>query len=135
MSQQDPKKPQFPLMRPDKDRDRQQREGGGGEGPNGPQPPRRTPRIPTWIVAVVILALIGWYVWQFFGPSDDENITSVPYTVVTEQIDADNIRKATLGETEIRAELKDAIKFDTENEQVDQNAPSSDTDIEQTDDI
>ncbi|HWV24827.1 MAG TPA: ATP-dependent zinc metalloprotease FtsH [Thermomicrobiales bacterium] len=133
MSQQDPKKPQFPLMRPDQDRARQQRQ--GGEGPNGSEPPRRTPRIPTWVVAVVILALVGWYVWEFFGPQDNSATTVVPYSVVTEQIDAGNVRKATLSETKIQVDLKNAINFDTENDRVDPNAPSSDSNIEQTDNV
>jgi len=135
MSQPDPKKPQFPLMRPDQDRNRQQKQRPNGEGPNGPEPSRRTPRIPTWIVAVVILALVGWYVWEFFGPQDDPSVTDVPYSVVTEQIAADNVSKATLSETEIKLELKKAINFDTENERVDANAPSDNAAIENTDEI
>lgn len=135
MSQPDPKKPQFPLMRPDQDRDKQQKQRQKGEGPEDPEPPRRTPRIPTWIVAVVILALVGWYVWEFFGPQDDPSVTDVPYSVVTEQIDADNIRKATLSDTEVKVELKDPINYDTENERVDANAPTDDENIEQTSEL
>jgi cell division protease FtsH len=133
MSQPDPKKPQFPLMRPEQDRNRQPRK--NGDGSNGSEPPRRTPRIPTWVVATVILALVGWYVWEFFGPQDDPSITDVPYSVVTEQIAGDNVRKATLSETEIRLELKKAIKFDTENERVDPAAPADQPSVEQTDEI
>jgi cell division protease FtsH len=133
MSQPDPKKPQFPLMRPEQDRNRQPRK--NGDGSNGSEPPRRTPRIPTWVVATVILALVGWYVWEFFGPQDDPSITDVPYSVVTEQIADGNVRKATLSETEIRLELKNAIKFDTENERVDPDAPADQARVEQTDEI
>ena len=135
MSQQDPKKPQFPLMRPDQDRDRQRQRQGGGGDPDGSQPPRRAPRIPTWVVATIILALVGWYIWEFFGPEDDPNVTSVPYSVITEQIDAENISRATLSETEIRVELKDAVTYDTENERVDPNAPADGENIDETNEM
>jgi cell division protease FtsH len=133
MSQPDPKKPQFPLMRPEQDRNRQPRK--NGDGSNGSEPPRRTPRIPTWVVATVILALVGWYVWEFFGPQDDPTLTSVPYSVVTEQIADDNVRKATLSETEIRLELKKPIPYDTETERIAPEAPTDQPTIEQTDEV
>jgi cell division protease FtsH len=135
MSQQDPKKPQFPLMRPDQDRNRQQRQRQGGDDPNGSQPPRRTPKIPTWVVATVIIALVGWYIWEFFGPQDDPNVTEVPYSVVTEQIESDNVTRAVLSETEIRVELAEPIKYDPEREVVDPNAPATQASIEQADEI
>ena len=136
MSQQDPKKPQFPLMRPDQDRSRQQRQRGGGDGPNGPQiPPRRTPRIPTWVVATLIIALVGWYIWQFFGPDQGTAATSVPYSVATQQIADNNVDKAILSETKIRLELTKEINYDPENERVDPTAPQGATNIERTSDI
>jgi len=134
MSQQDPKKPQFPLMRPDQDRNRQQNQNkkGGGQ----PQPPeRRTPKIPTWVVASLIIALVGWYIWEFFGPSDDENITGVTYSAITEQIAAGNVERATLGETSIEVELGDLIRWDSENDRVDMQAPADNANITETDHI
>ncbi len=134
MSQQDPKKPQFPLMRPDQDRNRQQNQNqkGGGQ----PQPPeRRTPKIPTWVVASLIIALVGWYIWEFFGPSDDPNITGVTYTAITEQIDAGNVERATLGETSIEVELRDLIRWDSEADRVDMQAPADNPNITETDHI
>ncbi|MDQ3523917.1 MAG: ATP-dependent zinc metalloprotease FtsH [Chloroflexota bacterium] len=128
------KKPQFPLMRPDKDRNRQQKPGeGGNEDPDMPQ--RRTPRIPTWLVATLIIALVGWYIWQFFGPQDDPNVVEVPYTTVTQQLADGNISQATLGETSIEAELTNSINWNTEEEQVDANAPSDAENIRETDRI
>ncbi|MCA9835138.1 MAG: ATP-dependent zinc metalloprotease FtsH [Thermomicrobiales bacterium] len=122
MSQQDPKKPQFPLMRPD-DQNRNQRqnrpEGGGNQTPQ-----RSGPRIPTWVVATVIIALIGWYIFNYFGNQDESGATTVPYSVVTAQIDASNVDTATLAETKIHLELKDAIYYDTENDRVLENAPA-----------
>jgi cell division protease FtsH len=135
MSQQDPKKPQFPLMRPDNDRNRQQRPRRGGEDPNGSEPNRQGPRIPTWVVATIIIALVGWYIWNFFGPQDDPNITDVPYNVITQMIEENNVDRAVMGETTIRLELKDAIRYDSEAQVVDNDAPLDRENIEETDDI
>ncbi len=134
MSQQDPKKPQLPLMRPDKDQNRQQNPSPKGNGQ--PQPPeRRTPRIPTWVVASLIIALIGWYIWEFFGPSDDVTITGVSYSAITEQIDVQNVERATLSETRIEMELRDPIRWDTQNERIDNDAPADNPNIVETDHI
>ena len=135
MPNPDPKKPQFPLMRPDQDRNRQQKNGGGNGQEDPETPQRRSPRIPTWVVATLIIALVGWYIWQFFGPQEDPETTSVPYTTVTQQLAADNISRATLGETSIEAELSDPINWDSENERVDPNAPADQAGIEETDTI
>lgn len=134
MSQQDPKKPQFPLMRPDQDRNRQDgnnQRGNGGQQPGTPQ--RRTPRIPTWVVASLILALIGWYIWEFFGPSDDPTTTGVTYSAITEQIEAGNVDRATLGETSITVELAEPIRWNTETDMVDPEAPADASNIVETD--
>ena len=65
MSQQEPKKPQLPLKRSDQDRNKQQGQNPKGGGQNS-SPERRTPKIPTWVVASLIIALIGWYIWALF---------------------------------------------------------------------
>src|SRR5699024_7431134 len=90
MSQQDPKKPQFPLMRP-ADKDRQQQPKRSGQDRGGPEAPRTGPRIPAWLVATVISDLIGWYNWNSFGPQEDPDVATGPYGVVTSQIDANNV--------------------------------------------
>ncbi len=134
MSQQDPKKPQLPLMRPDQDRNKQpgnNQKGGGKDSP----PERRTPRIPTWVVASLIIALIGWYIWEFFGPSDDPNITGVTYSAITEQIEAGNVESAILSETKIEVQLADAILWDSENNRIDNDAPADASNITETDHV
>jgi cell division protease FtsH len=132
----DPKKPQFPLMRPDQDRNRQQRPQRGPGGPQEPDmPERRSPRIPTWVVATLIIALVGWYIYQFFGPQEDTNRLSVPYTTVTQQLEAGNIEKATLSETSIEADLESPIKWNADNERVDPNASADAAGITETDRI
>lgn len=136
MSQQDPKKPQFPLMRPDdkKRQSQQPKRPGGQDGGAGPE--RTGPRIPTWLVATVIIGLIGWYIWNSFGPQEDPTITPVPYSVVTSQIDANNIKLAELSETSVRAELDKPIYWDSENNRVVENAPADgDSKIARTDEI
>jgi cell division protease FtsH len=130
MNQPDPKKPQFPLMRSDQDRNQRQqpnKNGGGPGGQGGPQ--RRTPRIPTWVVATLIIALVGWYMWEYFGPSPAEDLQSVPYSVVTAQLDAQNVSKATMSETKIQLELKDEIKWNKDEKVVDPNAADDATNV------
>ena len=132
MSQQDPNKPQFPLMRPDdKDRQKQPKRPGGEE----PGAPRTGPRIPTWLVATIIISLIGWYIWNSFGPQEDPDVTTVPYSVVTTQIDSGNVALAELSETSIRVELNEGIYWDDENNRVVEVAPSDDSTIVQTEEI
>jgi cell division protease FtsH len=135
MPKPDPKKPQFPLMRPDQDRNRQQRprRPDGQEDPEMPE--RRSPRIPTWVVATLIIALVGWYIWQFFGPQDSSNTLSVPYTAVTQQLDAGNIEKATLSETAIDVQLEKPVKWNSDNETFDPNASADAAGITETDHI
>jgi cell division protease FtsH len=123
MNQPDPKKPQFPLMRSDQDRQQRQQQNKNGGGPGGPgTPQRRSPRIPTWVVATLIIALVGWYMWEYFGPSPSEDVQSVPYSVVTAQISDKNVEKATLSETKIKLELKDGVQWNSDAEAVDPNA-------------
>jgi cell division protease FtsH len=133
MSQQDPKKPQFPLMRPDQNRNRPNgnNQRGGGQQPGTPQ--RRTPRIPTWVVASLIIALIGWYIWEFFGPSDNESTTGVTYSAITEQIAAGNVERATLAETSISVELREPIRWNSETDVIDPDAPSDAPNVTETD--
>lgn len=135
MSQQDPNKPQFPLMRPDPNRNRQQRQRRGGESPGGDEPRSGGPRIPTWVVATIIIALVGWYIWNFFGPQDDPAVTDVPYNVITELIDEGNVDRVTMGETYIRVELDDPIRYDSENQIASNDLPLDNENVEETDHV
>ncbi|MDQ4045534.1 MAG: ATP-dependent zinc metalloprotease FtsH, partial [Chloroflexota bacterium] len=98
-------------------------------------PERRSPRIPTWVVATLIIALVGWYIWQFFGPQDEGDALDVPYTTVTEQLAEGNIERAVLSETSIAAELESPILWNTDNEQVDPDAAPDATGIVETTEI
>ncbi|HYI24976.1 MAG TPA: ATP-dependent zinc metalloprotease FtsH [Thermomicrobiales bacterium] len=128
---QDPKKPQLPLMRPDNDQNRQQKQAPKGGGTQPPE--RRTPRIPTWVVATLIIALVGWYIWEFFGPSEDPDITGVTYSAVTEQIDSGNVDTAILSETKIEVELGSPVRWDEENNVINNDAPQDSPGVVVTD--
>ncbi len=126
MQQHDGKKPpQLPNFRPGQDRNRPQqpRPGGGGGGGND-QPPRRTPRIPTWLVGALIVALIAWYIWEFFGPSTGTTSVSIPYSAVVSQVEAGNVSTATISDSKITADLKSPIVWDTENNKPVENPPN-----------
>ena len=51
------------------------------------EPGSSRPRVPSWLIGLLILALVGWYLYQNFVPAVDSAVTSVPYSVVTAQID------------------------------------------------
>ncbi len=90
---------------------------------------QRAPRIPTWIVATLIIALVGWYIWEFFGPSQNPDDFTVSYSAVTQQIADKNVKTATLSGTKITAELNDSIAWDTKNEELVANPSTADSNI------
>src|SRR3954452_4005763 len=55
--------------------DRVRNRNGDKEGQNG-EPGQSRPRVPSWLIGVLILALIGWYLYQNFVPRADTDITS-----------------------------------------------------------
>ncbi len=127
MQQPDGKRPpKSPIMRPENGRDKrrqnQRPDGGAPGGPAGPQ--RRSPRIPTWIVVGLIIALAGWYIYEFFGPNQDEEPLEIVYSAVEQQVGAGNVQRAKLSETEIEATLKNEIVWDSEREQIVENPPA-----------
>src|SRR3954466_4798309 len=90
-----------------------------GEKKNGkgePQP--RRPRIPPWIVGLLLVGIIGWYVYQYFGPATDNNRVSVPYSTFLAQIDAKNIKEAVVSDTRVDSDLNAAIRWDSSNEAI-----------------
>ncbi|MER3439398.1 MAG: cell division protein FtsH, partial [Chloroflexota bacterium] len=87
-------------------------------GPGGPVPPTRRPRIPSWIVIVLLVTIVGWYAYQYFSPSNEGPRTSVPYSTVLQQVRAGNVKTATIGSSKIDVELKQPIRWDTQNDVV-----------------
>jgi cell division protease FtsH len=112
---QDPKQtpPRSPLNTPPGG------DGNGNKRPNGSGgPASRRPRIPSWVVAILLVALAGWYVYQWFSPGTDEDRQSVPYSVAISQIQAANVTTATVTDSAVELDLKAPIRWDKDNEQV-----------------
>lgn len=128
MQPKDPKRPQLPP--PDKGTGKQN---GRSGGPSNPL--QRTPRIPTWIVATLIIALIGWYIWEVFGPSQSQDDLTVSYSAVVDQIEAKNVKTATLSETEIQVDLNTPISWDTEKKEVVDSPPAESSNIRSSDSV
>jgi len=116
MQPKDPKRPQLPPS------DNRNQKNGGKGGPQNPL--QRTPRIPTWIVATLIIALVGWYIWEFFGPSQSDSNINVSYSAITQQIADKNVKTATLSETKIKVELNNEITWNKKTEQIVTNPPA-----------
>ncbi len=87
-------------------------------GPGGPVPPTRRPRVPSWIVIVLLVTIVGWYAYQYFSPSNEGPRTSVPYSTVLQQVRTGNVKTATIGSSKIDVELKQPIRWDTQHDVV-----------------
>ncbi len=100
--------------------------GDGKEGKEGKEgePGGSRPRVPSWLIGVLILALVGWYLYQNFVPNSDSSTTSVPYSVVTAQIDAGNVTEATITDSSIRIDLENPV-FWNETDQTTETASAS----------
>ena len=130
MQPKDPKRPQLPPADKGNGNRNQQ------NGRSGPQNPlQRTPRIPTWIVATLIIALIGWYIWEVFGPSQGQEDLTVSYSAIVQQIEAKNVKTATLSETEITVDLDKPSHRDTDAKAVVENPPADASNIRTSDNV
>lgn len=99
-----------------------QQPNGGNRNPNNkpgstPPPPRRT-RIPSWVVVVLLVGIAGWYVYNYFIPSDDSSRESISYSALTAQIEAGNVTEVSISESKVTGELKSSILYDTETDTV-----------------
>ncbi len=96
-------------------------------GPGGPVPPTRRPRVPSWIVIVLLVSIVGWYAYQYFSPSSEGPRTSVPYSTVLQQVRAGNVKTATIGSSKIEVDLKQPVRWDSQNDVVvSPSAPNAD---------
>ncbi len=113
--QQDPggKEPSQPKNLLDKLLNRTTATGKEGSGQKpGEEKPR--PRVPSWVIGALIVALIGWYVYQYFLPGNDTTYTSVPYSVVISQIEGGNAKEAEITQTAIQLDLDSDVYWNSE---------------------
>jgi cell division protease FtsH len=103
---------------------------GDKEGQNG-EPGQSRPRVPSWLIGVLILALIGWYLYQNFVPRSDSSVTSVPYSVVTAQIDAGNVKEATITDTSIKVDLEKSVNWDKTDQTIETTGGSGTVETDQ----
>ena len=96
---------------------------GQGQGKGKADAPRR-PRIPTWIVGVLILGLLAWNAWRIFGPDDGESRITLPYSALLAQIEASNVTEVTITDTHVNADLNQQIVYDSDTKQVISNPPA-----------
>lgn len=120
----------LPDAEKDGDRTSGSRESGdqrsGGGPPTGPNQPRRSgqtppnqprrPRIPSWAIGVLFLALVAWQLYDLFGPNQEQGRIEVPYSVVLGQVNGGNVSEATVTDTRIDVELKEPVSWDRQAE-------------------
>ena len=101
------------------------------QNPNGDRPPRnpnvgppgkdngrpgapqsRRPRIPPWIVGVLLVAIIGWYVYQYFGPQSNGDRQTITYDALITQIQSNNVKVATVSGSSVEADLVNSVRWD-----------------------
>jgi cell division protease FtsH len=91
--------------------------------------------VPSWVVAVLLIAIVGWYFYQFLTPTNDAGRTTVLYSAVLSEVEAKNVSNATVSASKIQADLKQPIRWDSDaNKIVPADAPSA-SDIKPTDKI
>ncbi|CAN5534616.1 hypothetical protein BH23CHL5_BH23CHL5_15380 [soil metagenome] len=87
-----------------------------GKEPKGDEKPR--PKVPSWIIGALIIALIGWYVYQYFLPGDDVEATSVPYSVVVSEIETGNVTEALINESSITVDLNSPVLWNDDSQRI-----------------
>ncbi|HEV2528235.1 MAG TPA: ATP-dependent zinc metalloprotease FtsH [Thermomicrobiales bacterium] len=101
--------------RPQSPNGRKQGPGNKSNDKGGDQPSR--PRIPTWAVAAIVIAIIGFWAWTSFGREDNDGRTSVPYSVLREQVvGSNNVSEVTISTGDVDADLRAPIFYDSETE-------------------
>ena len=91
-----------------------------GDGANKPRP-----RVPTWLIGLLVVSVAVWYAYQTFAPSSDAERTTIDYTALEQQIALGNISEATVSARRVDATLREPIRYDKENKLVvEPNAPN-----------
>ncbi|HEX5498020.1 MAG TPA: ATP-dependent metallopeptidase FtsH/Yme1/Tma family protein, partial [Thermomicrobiales bacterium] len=118
-----------PLQRlPDNDKDADR--GNGRKPPfNFPRgkggPGKGRPRIPPWVIGAIFLALVAYQLWSMFEPQREGDRIQTPYSVVDTQIRSGNVSDVTLTDTRIDANLKQAVNWDRQTNQIVTESPSA----------
>ncbi|MFN8592909.1 MAG: ATP-dependent zinc metalloprotease FtsH [Thermomicrobiales bacterium] len=82
----------------------------GGPGGKG------KPRIPPWVLGLVLLGFVAIQVYNFLDPQRDPQRITVPYSFVEQQVRDDNVSSVILSDTTIDADLKESVAWDRANE-------------------
>jgi cell division protease FtsH len=105
---------------------------GGGNNSNkqkGDAPEPRRSRIPSWVVVVLLIGIAGWYIYNYFIPQDETVYDTIAYSSFWEQVEADNVNSVIITEARIRGELRNAVLYDPELNQVVENSNANETTI------
>ncbi|MGI8475069.1 MAG: ATP-dependent zinc metalloprotease FtsH [Thermomicrobiales bacterium] len=93
--------------------------GGDKDTKNKPGAPQtRRPRIPPWIVGLLLIGIVGWYVFQYFGPNKDNGRVTIPYSTFVQQITGKNVKTATVSSSSVSAELTTGIRWNKDAETI-----------------
>jgi cell division protease FtsH len=109
--------------------------GGDQKGKGGPTPPVRRPRIPPWVVGLLLIAILGWYIYQYFGPEQSPSRISIPYSTFQQQVEAKNVKEATVSTSRIDATLNQPIRFDSDSDTIVANDAPNASDFNSVSDI
>src|SRR5437660_337827 len=90
-----------------------QRPNNGGNGQNGGGPRDNGTSILIRTVLFVLLALVGWYLFQFFTQNNNSsasaNAIEVPYSTFYQQVQNDNVATAVFQGQDVYGTFKTAI--------------------------
>jgi cell division protease FtsH len=67
---------------------------------------------------VLLVGIAGWYVYNYFIPSDDSNRVTISYSAMTSEIAAGNVSEVSISESKVTGELKSSVLYDTETDQI-----------------
>jgi cell division protease FtsH len=92
---------------------------GDGSKGKGTPPQARRPRIPPWVVGLLLVSILGWYIYQYFGPERTPDRVSIPYSTFLQLVESGNVAEATVSSSRIDAVLRDDVYLDEEEQLVD----------------
>ena len=85
---------------------------GDQKGKGAPVPPTRRPRIPPWVVGLLLVSILGWYVYQYLGPEQQTGRVTITYSAFQEIVEDKNLKEATVFSSRVDADLNSPVLFD-----------------------